>query len=480
MARVLMVASEAAPFIKTGGLADVLGGLPPALVKLGDEVAVVIPKYRKVELFGAERIYHDLPVWLGNTLFSMSVDRVVDRGVSYLFVNCPALFDREGIYNVGNEDYPDNHIRFAAFSRAAMEIVRRIFRPKLIHYHDWQASLVAPYMRDSFRTDPTFAGIRLLLTIHNLGYQGIFAARQAGEIALDAALVAPGGPLEFFGDMNLLKGGIAFADAINTVSRGYAREIQTPEYGFRLDGLLRSRAGVLSGIVNGVDYTEWNPEHDRFIPRNYSADSLEGKRVCKRELLKEFGLPADNLDRPVLGIVSRFADQKGFDLISEIGRGLLDFDMFLTVLGSGDPAYENTFRDLAAARPDRVGVRIGYDNPLAHRIEAGADLFLMPSRYEPCGLNQIYSLRYGTIPLVRATGGLDDTIEEGTGFKFWGYTAHELYECIRVALDAYHDREGWLAMMERAMRADFSWDVSAAEYAALYRRILSPSGAAAA
>ncbi len=476
-----MVASEAAPFVKTGGLADVLGGLPPALVKLGEEVAVVIPKYRQVELFGAERIYHDLPVWVGGTTsFTMSVDRVVDRGVSYLFANCPPLFDRDGIYNVGNEDYPDNHIRFAAFCRAAMEIVRCIFRPNVIHYHDWQASLIAPYIKHTYRSDPTFAGIRLLLTIHNLGYQGIFAAYQAAEVGLDPALVAPNGPLEFYGDLNVLKGGIEFADAINTVSRTYAREIQLPEFGFRLDGLLRSRSDVLTGILNGVDYTEWNPETDRHIARNYGVGALEAKRECKRALLEEFGLPQDDLDRPVVGIVSRFAAQKGFDLIAELGRRLLDFDLYLTVLGSGDPAYEAMFQDLASARPDRVGVRIGYNNPLAHRIEAGADMFLMPSHYEPCGLNQIYSLRYGTIPLVRATGGLDDTIGEGTGFKFWGYTGSELYDCIRVALDAYHDRDRWLAMVQRAMRADFSWDVSAAEYSALYRRLTSPASTVAA
>jgi starch synthase len=480
MARVLMVASEAAPFVKTGGLADVLGGLPPALAKLGDEVAVVIPKYRNVELFGAERIYDDLPVWLGTTHYGTSVDRVVDRGVSYLFLNCPPLYDRDGIYNVGNQDYPDNHIRFAVLCRGALEVVRRIYRPGIIHYHDWQGSLVGLFLREAYRSDPTFMGLQSVLTIHNLGYQGIFSIGAASEIGLEASSAAPGAPLEFHGDLNLLRGGIAYADMITTVSRAYAKEIQTPEFGFGLDDLLRARSSAVTGILNGVDYSEWNPEHDPFIARNYSVDALEGKRECKRALLHEFGLPTDNLDRPVLGVVSRFADQKGVDLIAEIARGLLDLDLFLVALGSGDPDYEQMFLDLAADRPDRVGVRIGYDNPLAHQIEAGSDMFLMPSRYEPCGLNQIYSLRYGTVPIVRATGGLDDTIGEGTGFKFWGYTGHELYECIRVALAAYQDREGWLKMMHRGMCQDFSWDVSAAEYSALYRRLLSPAGRTAA
>ncbi len=477
-----MVASEAAPFIKTGGLADVLGGLPPALAKLGHSVAVLIPRYRKVQLFNAERIYNDMPIWLADGTFRTSVDRVMERGVSYLFLNCAPLFDREGIYNVGDRDYQDNHIRFAVFCRAALETIRRIFRADLIHYHDWQASLVAPYMRHTLRSDPTFAGIRLLLTIHNLGYQGIFSTAEAAQIGIDPVLVAPAGPLEFYGDLNCLKGGIVFADAINTVSKGYAREIQTPEFGFRLDGLLRSRSAVLTGIVNGVDYTEWSPERDRYIPANYSVNALQGKTECKRALLQQFGLPTNQLDKPVIGIVSRFAGQKGFDLIAEIAGELLTEDLFLTVLGSGDPAYEQMFRDLAAARPDRIGVRIGYDNPLAHCIEAGADMFLMPSRYEPCGLNQIYSLRYGTVPLVRATGGLDDTINEGTGFKFWGYTGRELLECMRVALEAYENRSGWLEIMRRGMVEDFSWDAAAREYVSLYEKIVTgaPGGTVAA
>ncbi len=475
MSRILMIGSEAVPFVKTGRLAAVLDRLPPALARAGHDVAVVIPKYRKVDLFGAERVFHELPVWLGGHLHTVAVDRVTDRGVQFLFVNCPWAFDREGIYNVGNNDYYDNHIRFALFSRAAIEVARRVFRPDVIHAHDWQASLTAPYLKTSHGSDPTFFGVKTVLTIHNLGYQGQFALGLGQELGLDPAMLGPGGPLEFHGSLNFLKSGIVFADAISTVSKAYAGEIQTAEFGFGLDGLLRSRADVLSGILNGVDYSEWNPEHDRYIPRNYSADALEGKKECKRSLLGEFGLPEENMERPLIGIVSRFASQKGFDLVAEVARGLVDLGASLAVLGSGDPGYENMFRGLAAWRPDRVGLRIGYDNPLSHRIEAGADMFLMPSRYEPCGLNQIYSLRYGTIPIVRATGGLDDTIKEGTGFKFWSYAGHDLYECIRVAVQAYEDREGWTEMMVRAMREDFSWDVSAREYGALYDSLVKPA-----
>ena len=279
--------------------------------------------------------------------------------------------------------------------------------------------------------------------------------------------------LEFHGKLNLLKGGIAFSDAVSTVSKGYAREIQTPEYGFGLDGFLRKH-GPIYGIVNGVDYVEWNPEHDPHIVRNYSADDLSGKRECKRALLKEMGLAADgDLKRPLIGIVSRFASQKGFDLIAEIASRLLEEDIYLAVLGSGDTQYESMFQLLGQTYPDQAAVRIGYDNALSHRIEAGADMFLMPSRYEPCGLSQIYSLRYGTVPVVRATGGLDDTIDEDTGFKFRDYTGGALLEVLSSALKAYGDRDRWVTKMRRGMRRDFSWSAAAVEYLALYRRLLS-------
>ncbi len=464
MSKILMVASEATPFAKTGGLADVIGALPRALAAHGEEVAVVLPHYRAVE--GAERAFDGLRI------YSNTVDiRVLSRdGVRFYFVDCPPLFHRKGIYTEGGADYPDNHVRFAVLCQAAIAVARWLFQPEIIHYHDWQGSLVAPLIRTGLTGDPTFFGVKLLLTIHNLGYQGHFGRAALREAGLSDALFRPD-LMEFYGGVNLLKGGIVFADAINTVSKGYAREIQTPEYGFGLDGLLRSRGAVLSGILNGVDYTEWNPEHDPFAAAHYSSRELGGKEECKRDLLEAFGLPMDDMKRPLIGIVSRFAGQKGFDLIESVANELLSEDLCLAVLGTGEERYEQMFRNLAAAFPDRVGLRIDYDNVLAHKIEAGADMFLMPSRYEPCGLNQIYSLRYGTVPIVRATGGLDDTIERETGFKFQEYSGAALLGAVQAAVTAYRDPEAWKRMMRKAMVQDFSWDASAVEYSALYLRL---------
>ena len=323
MARVLMVGSEATPFVKTGGLADVLGSLPAALVSEGHEAAVFLPKYRQVELFGAQRVYHDLLITVGPTTFRTAIDEVVQGGVRYYFLDCPELFGRDGIYTSGGRDYPDNHIRFGVFCRGVLELVRRVFRPQILHCHDWQAALVPAYVRHLFASDPTFLSLRMLFTIHNLGYQGIFGASAIADLGFGPSMFTPS-TLEYWGSVNLMKGGILWSDAINTVSPTYAEEIQTPEYGFGLDGLLRSRSAVLSGILNGVDYGEWNPETDRHLPAHYSASSLGGKSVCKRELLQRYGLPEDNMTRPVLGIVSRFATQKGFDLIADAATDLLD------------------------------------------------------------------------------------------------------------------------------------------------------------
>lgn len=470
MSRILMVGSEAAPFVKTGGLADVLGGLPPALAGLGETVAVLLPKYRSVELEDAQRIYYELPVWVGGRNYLCSVDRKVLNGVDYYFLNNPGLYDRDGIYNSGGHDYLDNHIRFAVLCRAAMEVLRRVFRADVVHCHDWQAALLPVYLHRLAVGDPTFIGLKTLFTIHNLGYQGRYNPWILGEIGLDQSVMRPD-LLEYYGDVNLMKGGLVYSDAINTVSKAYAREIQTPEYGFGLDGLLRARSATLSGILNGVDYGEWSPETDKHLPVNYSHKTLEGKALCKRALLEQFNLPLENMERPLIGIVSRFASQKGFDLIADVAGQLMQENVALVVLGSGEWRYEEMFNGLHRWLPDRVGVYIGYNNALAHRIEAGSDLFLMPSQYEPCGLNQIYSLRYGSVPVVRATGGLDDTIDEETGFKFYPYSGWALLDSIKTALAAWQDRKAWQAMMRRGMQKDYSWAASAQEYAALYRRL---------
>ncbi len=417
MSKILMVASEAAPFAKTGGLADVLGSLPSALSSLGEQVAVLLPLYRGVQIPQSRRIYDHLPIWLGTTHYDASVHRI-SGPVPYFFLDCPQLYDRDGLYGTPGGDFPDNHIRFAALSRAALEVARRIFRPQVIHCHDWQSGLVPMYLKTALAGDPTFLGIRTLLTIHNLGYQGLFPPAAMDAIGLDPSLYHPGG-VEFFGKLNFLKAGILYSDAINTVSPTYKQEIQTPAYGFGLDGLLRDRRDSLSGILNGVDYSQWDPRADLFIAAKYSAADLAGKKACKRELLREFGFDVNQAaKRPLIGVVTRLASQKGVDLIAGIADQLAREDAWLIVQGKGDDAFEKIFRDLAKSHPDKIGVRIVQDEGLAHRIEAGSDMFLMPSRYEPCGLNQMYSLRYGTIPVVRATGGLDDTITKNTGFKF--------------------------------------------------------------
>lgn len=465
-----MAASEATPFCKTGGLADVIGALPVALKQRGENVGVVLPAYR-VNRYPApvREVYRNLRIGLGKG-YNVDIYECIEQGVPFFLVDCPELYDRDGIYNSGGVDYGDNHLRFAVLSMATIEVARRIFRAQILHCHDWQTGLLPVYLRRDFAGDPTFLGSRALFTIHNQGFHGLCSPVVLSHIGLDPS-VFTSDKLEFYGQVNLLKAGIVYSDWINTVSRTYAMEIQTPDYGFRLDGLLRARSGQLSGILNGVDYREWNPETNHLIARNYSVDDLSGKRECKRALLAEFGLPGD-LDRPLIGIVSRFADQKGFGLIAEAAYQIADLDLTMVVLGSGDHQYESLFRNMAAAYPHKFGVRIGFDNSLAHRIEAGADMFLMPSLYEPCGLNQMYSLRYGTLPIVRATGGLDDTIEEGTGFKFWDRAGWALLSAIQHALGVYRDQVRWTAMMRNAMRKDFSWNASAGEYVALYRRLL--------
>lgn len=471
--KILMVASEAAPYAKTGGLADVVGALPFALAARGEQVGVVLPLYRPAgeKIAHAEPVLDRMHIYLSpGYSFYVDIRRVTDRGVSFFFVSCPPLYDRGALYGENGLDYPDNHIRFAVLCRAALGVVRSLFRPDILHCHDWQASLVCPLVRHHFRLDPTFIGIPTLLTIHNLGYQGLFPREALADIGLGPELFHPE-RLEFWGRVNFLKGGIVYADALSTVSRAYAREIQTEEFGFGLDGLLRARSSVLTGILNGVDYTEWSPETDPYIAAHYSAADLSGKQICKADLLRTFGLPSDDLSRPVLGIVSRFVHQKGFDILETVLDELLSEDILLTAIGSGEPQFETMMSSLPERYPGKASVRIGFSDEIAHKIEAGADMFLMPSRYEPCGLNQIYSLRYGTVPIVRATGGLDDTIDETTGFKFEEYSGAALLGAVGAALDAWRDRKRWTAMMLAGMRRDHSWGASAAEYSMLYRRI---------
>lgn len=470
MSRILMVASEAEPFAKTGGLADVVGSLPAALQALGHEVAVVMPRYRSINWHETESAYDNMKLWMGARAITVSIRKRVHLGVTFYFVEHNELFDRDTLYGDSRGDYWDNPVRFGVLSLAALGVAQTIFKPDIIHCHDWQAALTPIYRWDQQHSNPFFYGVKTLLTIHNLGYQGRYAKRVLSELGLNWGWFTRD-RLEYYDDINLLKGGIEIADAISTVSSKYAAEIQTPEFGFGLDGVLRARAGLLTGILNGVDYREWNPETDAYLAARYSAADLSGKRACKRDLLERVGLPADDLDRPVIGIVTRFAEQKGIDLIGGLAHFLEAANCQFVVLGSGDARYERLFNDWQRWLPQKVAVWIGYNNAMAHRIEAGADIFLMPSRYEPCGLNQIYSLRYGTVPVVRATGGLDDTIQEDTGFKFERYDLDSLTGALEAALAAYDDREGWTERMLRGMKQDFSWEASARSYSMLYGRL---------
>ena len=471
--RILFAASEALPFAKTGGLADVLEGLPRALAAQGHEVAIVLPRYRGIKT--AAVVLPSVTVPLGMRLRFPSVgDGATLAGVRYYFVDDPTFFDREGLYGGDAGDYPDNAERYSEFCRVAIEVAKHVWPPDVIHCHDWQSALIPVLLRTSFGDDALVRDVPVVFTIHNMGYHGLFGREALDRAGIPQGIFHPGG-IEFFGNVNFLKGGLVFSDYLTTVSRKYAQEIQTREYGYGLDGVVRTRADRLVGIVNGVDYTAWNPEKDKLIPAKYSAKDLSGKQLCKQALLELFSIPAEHLSKPLIGIVSRFADQKGFDLIAEKAHELMHEELVLVVLGTGDTKYEKLFRALAQAYPGRVGVKIAYDNAAAHKIEAGADMFLMPSRYEPCGLNQIYSLKYGTVPIVRATGGLDDTIEQfdiehgtGTGFKFVEYSGAALMKAVRQALHLFMDERIWKRIQLNGMARDFSWKGAALEYAKVY------------
>jgi starch synthase len=476
--RILFAASEALPYAKTGGLADVIEALPRALVKLGHEVAVFLPCYRHIKTTSVA--VPSLTVPMGTRLrFPAIANGGVHRGVRYFFLDDSFYFDRDGIYGDRNREYPDNAERYTEFCRATIELAKHVWMPDLIHCHDWQTAMIPVLLRSSYGDDPAVQDLPTVFTIHNMGYHGIFPREALDRVGLPAAIYHPGG-VEFFGNINFLKGGLVYSDYLTTVSRKYAQEIQTSEFGFGLEGVVRTRSDRLTGILNGVDYSAWSPDRDTLLPAKYSSKSMSGKRICKQALIEELKLLSDNPNRPILGVVSRFADQKGFDLISQIARELMHEDLLLAVLGSGERRYEEMFRALATDFPGRIGAVIAYDNRMAHLIEAGCDIFLMPSRYEPCGLNQIYSLRYGTVPVVRATGGLDDTIESfdlqhgtGTGFKFTEYSSGALLDSIRQALQYYSDDGIWNRIQLNGMAKDFSWNTSAAEYARLYEAVVT-------
>ena len=476
--QITFAASESTPLAKTGGLADVVGALPRELVKLGHEVTVYLPFYARIR-----RLIEGEPKTAVRSItipfdhynrFAGVVDGGQRDGVQYFFIDCPELFDRKELYGPPGADYADNAERFGLFCRAVIEASKLLGVPDVFHLHDWQAALIPVYLRTTYLDDPVLRSAATVLTIHNAAYQGKFLPDTTEQLLFPWELFTID-KVEQFDRFNFLKGGVVFSDLLTTVSRKYAEEIQTAEFGELLEGVLHKRAADLRGILNGVDYTQWNPAADGHLAAHYTPENLDGKRTCRADLLHAFGLEKIAETTPVIGIVLRLATQKGFGIVAKIGEELADRNLAVVALGTGDPYYENLFRGWAFRHPDTVAVQIRYDDALAHKIEAGADMFLMPSRYEPCGLNQIYSLKYGTVPIVRATGGLDDTIEEwdavkgtGTGFKFEGFDPQDLLVEIDRALEAFRDKKGWPRLMRNGMARDYCWSGPAKEYVRVY------------
>jgi starch synthase len=481
--KVLFTSSEIAPFAKTGGLADVCGALPRSLVPLGVQPTLILPLYRTVKESGWDltMVMEDLPVQVGDAQISADIyeGRLTDE-IPVFFVQRDEFFDRSYLYGTSKGDYIDNAQRFCFFSRAVFAL-SEAFNQKwdIIHCHDWQAALIPVYLQALFSDHPLFAKTKTILTIHNLGYQGIFPRETFPLLGIPSRFFSIKG-LEFWGKVNFLKGGIIFADHLTTVSPTYAKEIQTPEFGYGLEGVLKDQAAKLIGILNGVDYAQWNPEDDPYLEAHYTADTLTGKLTCKKELLRHCQLRDELAERPLLGVISRLAGQKGVDILCKVVDRLIASGAGLVVLGSGEKQYERLLVQLAQKYPKQMAVRISFDESLAHLIEAGCDIYLMPSLYEPCGLNQMYSLKYGTLPVVRKTGGLADTVVEvdvkkgkGTGFLFSAYDPDALWKAIEKALACFADKDLWGQLIRHAMAQDYSWSRSAGEYLKLYQGLKS-------
>jgi starch synthase len=475
--KILFVSPEVVPFAKTGGLADVAGTLPGALAALGHDVRTILPFYQVVKKGGyvCKELVSPLPAplpWDAGTAKIFALQK--PNNVPIYFLENDHYFDREYLYGSPQGDYPDNAERFIFFCRVVLEFLKTIdFRPDVIHCHDWQTALIPVYLKTIFRGDPFFGHTLSFYTIHNLAYQGIFLPETFSLTGLPPELFSLQG-LEYWDKINLMKGGIIFSDIISTVSSKYSQEIRTPEYGYGLEGVLQDRSEDLYGIINGVDYDEWHPARDRFIIANYDRKKTSRKEKCRKDLIALSGMKI-NKKMPLLAMISRLADQKGFDLLAQAMDQIMDLELGFVLLGTGEEKYHDLFQEIGKRFPDRASIRLEFNNALAHKIEAGADFFLMPSRYEPCGLNQIYSMKYGTIPIVRATGGLDDTVEDfdpvtgcGTGFKFTEYAVEPMVNKIREAISIYKDKKLWRKIMDNAMAQDFSWENSAKRYQELY------------
>jgi len=474
--RILLVSSEVAPLAKTGGLADVAGSLPRALKQLGHDVRILMPGYRGIAARTEPRATGiDLEVPLGSRSIGGRLLETGLEGLPVYLLECPAFFDREQLYGTPDGDYPDNAERFGFFCRAALAALPHLdFRPDVLHLHDWQTALIPVLLRSELAGERFYAGIGSLLTIHNLGYQGIFPAETLSGLRLSAELFHPDA-LEYWGKISFLKGGVVFADRVNTVSPTYAAEICTPELGLGFDGILRSRGGDFSGILNGLDPAQWNPAEDPHLPAGYRPGDLRGKTRCKALLQKELGLQSDP-SAPLVAMVTRLDVQKGLDLVEAGWSDLLQRPVQFALLGSGERGLMDRFGERGRQTPQRVAVRLDFDDGLARRIYGGSDLFLMPSRYEPCGLGQLIALRYGCVPLVRRTGGLADTIQDvsraprqGNGFSFDAYLGEALLASLDRALLEFRQRRSWLELVRRGMQEDFSWTRAADDYLKLYQ-----------
>lgn len=477
--KVVYLSSEAVPYAKTGGLADVAGALPRALRNLGVDIRLMLPLYRSVKSggFPIQRAIDRIEVPLGKSLLPASVwEMETEEGVKVNFIDREDLYDRPNLYGNPLGDYYDNLERFSFFCHAVMRTLEAMrLRPDVIHCNDWQTGLVPALLVGPYRSSPFVGGTGTVFTIHNLGYQGIFPSEKLHITGLDQGEFYHPEGLEFWGNISLLKSGIVYSDAITTVSPTYAREIQTQEFGLGMEGILYHKRGVLRGILNGVDYRLWDPAKDPYIPENYFPGRMGGKQRCKESLIKEMGLDGRLVKRPLLGMTTRLAAQKGLDLVIQVMEDILSLDVGLVILGTGEDYYQRALEEASRRNPGRLAVRVGFDEPLAHRIMAGVDIFLIPSRYEPCGLTQMYAFKYGTVPLVRATGGLEDTVKhfdprtgEGNGFKFGPHEPRALLECIRSAVRVYENPVLWRTLVLNGMKEDFSWEKSARQYLDLY------------
>ena len=480
--KIAFVSTEIVPFAKTGGLADVSGSLPRELVKLGCNIKLFMPKYFIVDenLHGLKYNWDigEMPIRINGVIRSVHVhqSKLPDSDLDVYFIDCPHYFHRYRIYT---DDFDEDE-RFILFSKAVIETLQRLqWIPDVVHCNDWQTGLIPLLLKDNYGWDKVFDNTGTLLSIHNIGYQGMFSKSVLNSAEIRSDLFYPSGPIEQDGGVSFMKAGISFSDIINTVSNTYAHEILTAEFGAGLEKVLKQREEDLFGILNGVDYDVWSPETDKHLPFNYSINDLGGKLKNKKFLLEHFDIPF-NKDVPLIGIVSRMVLQKGFDIFADAINDLMNLEANWIILGSGEDKFEDLFRRLSNQLPGKVGSYIGYNNELSHLIEAGADMFLMPSRYEPCGLNQIYSLKYGTVPIVRKTGGLADTVKDwdeenyygfdhGNGFSFYDYTGYALYKTVERAVNTFKHKEVWKKIQTNGMNLDFSWERSAEKYLELYR-----------